>query len=92
VARAVTVGSCLHETVSAVRCLGSAHSETYGFSATRRSLAAPRREQKVATFGPRFLLYMSQAPLKPPRGAFGWQLTGPPPTPRTRTCKSVTAR
>ena len=25
VARVVTVGSCLHETVSAVRCLGIAH-------------------------------------------------------------------
>ena len=40
-ARVVTVGSCLHETVSAVRCLGiSPISETHGFRATRRSLAA----------------------------------------------------
>jgi len=31
---------CLHETVSAVRWLGIAHSETHGFRATRRSLAA----------------------------------------------------
>ena len=31
-------GSCLHETVSAVRCLGiSPISETHGFRATRRS-------------------------------------------------------
>ena len=36
----MTVGSCLHETVSAVRCLGIAQSETHGFRATRRSLAA----------------------------------------------------
>ena len=40
VARVVTVGSCLHETVSASRCLGIAQSETHGFRATRRSLAA----------------------------------------------------
>ena len=34
-------GSCLHETVSAVRWLGiSPISETHGFRATRRSLAA----------------------------------------------------
>ena len=34
-------GSCLHETVSAVRWLGiSPMSETHGFRATRRSLAA----------------------------------------------------
>jgi len=31
---------CLQETVSAVRCLGIAHSETHGFRATRRSLSA----------------------------------------------------
>jgi len=30
VARAVTVGSCSHEPVSAVRCLGIAHGETHG--------------------------------------------------------------
>ena len=33
-------GSCLHETASVVRWLGIAHSETHGFRATRRSLAA----------------------------------------------------
>ena len=60
VARAVTVGSCLHETVSAVRCLCIAHSETYGFNQTRRSLAAlPLKVESIATFGPVFLLLES---------------------------------
>lgn len=36
----MTVGSSLHETVSAVRCLGIAHSETHCFNPTRLSLAA----------------------------------------------------
>ena len=42
----MTVGSCSHETVSAVRCLGIARSETHGFRATRRSLTAlPLKEE-----------------------------------------------
>jgi len=58
VARVVTVGSCLHETVSAVRCLGIAHSDTHGFKATRRSLAALPLKVEISYFRTRFL-YLS---------------------------------
>jgi len=49
-ARVVTLGSCLHETVSAVRCLGVAHSETHGLNPTRCSLAALPLEEESSYF------------------------------------------
>ena len=56
------VGSCLHETVSAVRCLGiSPTSETHGFSATRplARCSSPLRVESSYLLHQRFsILYM----------------------------------
>ena len=60
VARAVTVGSCLHETVSAVRCLGIlAHKRDARLqSDTPLARCSSLESRKVATFAPTFL-YLS---------------------------------
>ena len=76
----MTVGSCLHETVSAVRCLGIAHSETHGFRATRRSLAALPLKVESSYFCPTFL-YLSRS--RNTRSVFSVRHAQQSPTQRT---------
>ena len=64
VAPVVTVGSCLHEAVSAQAgaLVASAHSETQGFTATRRSLAARPLKVESSYFRAKVSLHLIHRP------------------------------